>query len=135
MGSQMASAPTIDFPVLLAPIEGDNPAGSSVPYEIKERLEEMRKEIDPESFAPDDPMRPDHPTWADWPGIITLCQDTLTQTSKDLLVAARLTEALLKVHGFAGLRDGLQLLQRLVEECWDRLNPPIEEESDVELRA
>src|SRR4029079_7005085 len=36
---------------------------------------------------------------------------------------ARLVEAATKVHGVAGLRDGLRLLQRLVAECWDRIHP------------
>ncbi len=57
-----------------------------------------------------------------------------------MLTAARLTEAILKVHGeelrgFAGLRDGLQLMRRMLDECWDRIYPPIEEEGDEEVRA
>ena len=60
--------------------------------------------------------------------------ETLKNTSKDLLVAARLTEALTREHGFAGTRDGLQLMRRLVEECWDRINPKIED-GDIEVRA
>ena len=67
--------------------------------------------------------------------MIRLASDTLTETSKDLLVAARLTEALTKEHGFGGTRDGLRLMRRLVEECWDRLNPAIESEDDLEIRA
>ncbi len=67
--------------------------------------------------------------WCGWP------EETLTETSKDLLVAARLTEGLTKEHGFGGLRDGLRLMRRLVTECWDRLNPAIESEDDLEVRA
>src|SRR5581483_10899940 len=48
-------------------------------------------------------------------------------------VAARLTEALVKLGGFAGARDGLRLLRRLVDECWDRLYPPLDD--DPEARA
>src|SRR5262249_2356399 len=120
----MASAPFLDFANLIKPIPGDNPAGAPVPYDIKEKLEEMRKEIDPESFAPDEPGRPEQPKKADWGGIRRLAIDVLVHRSKDLLVAARLTEALLKVCGFGGLRDGLCLLKLLLEQCWDRLNPP-----------
>jgi type VI secretion system protein ImpA len=71
---------------------------------------------------------------ADWPGVAKLAQETLVKTSKDLLVAARLTEALTKQHGFAGLRDGLRLMRLLVENCWDRLHPAIED-GDMDLRA
>jgi type VI secretion system protein ImpA len=132
-GSFMASPPILDFAALIAPIPGDNPAGAPVPYETKERFEELRKEIDPETYSPDDPMRPEQPTKADWPEITRVAIRTLTTTSKDLLIAARLTEALVKLYDFAGLRDGLHLLRLLVDECWDRLYPPIEE-GDLDLR-
>src|SRR5207248_3867344 len=58
-----------------------------------------------------------------WARAIQVASSTLAETSKDLLVAARLTEALTRKHGFPGLRDGLTLLKRLCEECWDRLYP------------
>ena len=95
----------------------------------------MRKEVDLDSFSANDPTRPEAPKRADWLGTIKLTQETLRDTSKDLLIAARLTEALVKVHGFVGLRDGLQLLRLLAEQCWDRLLPAIEGEDDLEVRA
>jgi type VI secretion system protein ImpA len=49
-------------------------------------------------------------------------------------VAARLTEALVKLYDFAGLRDGLRLLQLLAGECWDRVYPSVED-GDLEVRA
>jgi type VI secretion system protein ImpA len=130
----MSSPDLVDIEALLAPIPGDQPAGSGLPFDVRQQLEEGRKEEDPDSFAADDPMRPHEFKKADWRGIIRLAQDTLTRTSKDLQVAARLTEALVKAHGFAGLRDGFRLLRGLVEECWDRLHPPLED-GEVEIRA
>jgi type VI secretion system protein ImpA len=124
----------LDIDSLLTPIPGDDPAGSSVPYEIDAELKEARKEDNPDDFAPDDPMRPAEFKKADWKGLAQLAETTLRDKSKDLMVAARLTEALVKVHGFAGLRDGLRLLRALVDQCWDRLRPPIED-GDVEVRA
>ena len=130
----MPSPPILDFDTLIAPIPGDDPAGSSVPFAVTQQLEEMRKEIDPDSFSKNDPTRPEAKK-ADWKGTIELTQETLRNTSKDLLIAARLTEALVKVHGFAGLRDGLRLFRLLAEQCWDRLLPAIQEEDDLEVRA
>jgi type VI secretion system protein ImpA len=130
----MVSPPLLAFETLLAPIPGDNPAGGAVPFEVREKLEEGRKEINPADFDPDDPVRPTEPKKADWTGIVRLAQETLTKTSKDLLVSARLTEALVKLHGLAGLRDGLHLMRMLIDQCWDRLNPPIED-GDLEVRA
>ncbi len=49
-------------------------------------------------------------------------------------MAARLTEAMVKGHGFGGLRDGLRLLRRLVQECWDRMYPIIQD-GDMDARA
>jgi type VI secretion system ImpA family protein/type VI secretion system ImpB/VipA family protein len=128
------SPPVIDFKSLVQPISVDEPAGSSVPFGVKEQLEQARKEINPESFAADDPLRPDDYVKADWTTIISVSQETLRDTSKNLLVAARLMEALAKKNGFAGLRDGLHLLRLLVEVCWDRLDPPLEDD-DAEVRA
>ena len=131
----MPSPPILDFDALIAPIPGDDPAGSSVPFAVSQKLEEMRKEVDLDSFSANDPTRPEAAKKADWLGTIRLTQETLRDTSKDLLIAARLTEALAKVYGFVGLRDGLQLLRLLVEQCWDRLLPAIESEDDLEVRA
>lgn len=127
-------AAVIDFRPLLEPISEDEPAGGGVPYDVRESLEQMRKEVNPEAFAADDPMRPTDIVKADWSGIIALAQETIRRTSKNLLVVSRLVEALTKKHGFAGLRDGLHLVRLLVEICWDRFDPPLEDE-DMEVRA
>ncbi len=132
---KQGSPPVIDLVSLLQPIEGDDPAGGGIPYDVKERLEEARKEINPNSFNEDDPLRPEERVYADWKGIHELTEKTLRETSKNLLIAARLTEAITKLHGFAGLRDGLLLLRLMVEICWDRINPAIDDEDDLEVRA
>ena len=131
----MPSPAMLDLDQLIAPIPGDSPAGGSVPFAVREKLEEYRKEVDPNDFAANDPMRPEAAQHADWPAVERLARETLSGTSKDLLVAARLTEALTREHGFGGLRDGLRLMRRLVSECWDRLNPAIESDDDLEIRA
>ncbi len=130
-----SSPATIDFLALLQPISEDEPAGGSVPFDVREKLDEMRRDVNPADFAEDDPLRPEEPIRADWPGVIRLCQQTLTEKSKNLLIAARLTEGLARVHGYAGLRDGLHLFRQLVNNCWDRLDPALDEDDDLEVRA
>jgi len=130
----MASSPLLDIDSLTAPISGDEPAGSTVPFTVRTELDEARKEINPDDFDADDPIRPETAKYADWEGVVRLTTRILQETSKDLLVAARLTEALTRLHGFAGLRDGLKLLRVLVESCWERLHPEIED-GDLEVRA
>jgi type VI secretion system protein ImpA len=129
----MPSPPILDISALIAPIPGPDPAGSRLP-EVLEKIKELRVEEDAAAYAADDPMRPQNPKRANWAGVIQLATETLTSKSKDLLLAAYLNEALLKVHSFAGLRDGLLLFRELVDRAWDRLLPSIED-GDIEVRA
>jgi type VI secretion system protein ImpA len=123
----MSSPAIIDCESLLAPIAGANPAGVPLlfDFELRKTLNDKRAEI--RFFA-----EVVHP--ADWAGIVHLAQESLVHSSKDLVLAARLTEALVKQHGFGGVRDGLRLLRRLVEECWDRVHPVVED-GNLEVRA
>jgi type VI secretion system protein ImpA len=122
-----------ELDVLLVPVPGDDPAGQALAFELREKLDECRKEINPDDYPPDYPGRPELKR-ADWDGIIRLVTEALRGSSKDLMLAARLTEALTRKYGFGGCGTGLRLLRRLVEECWDRLLPPIED-GDLEPRA
>jgi len=119
----MASPPILEWAELLEPIPGDNPAGEKyLPHEMQEKLEKGREEEDP-----DDPEKK-----PDWPGVVRVAKQVLATTSKSLEVAARLTEGLVKLHGFAGLRDGLHLIHELLDQAWDRLMPALQEEGDTE---
>jgi type VI secretion system protein ImpA len=131
----MPTPETVDIEALIAPIPGDDPSGGTVPFALRERLDLARKEVNPDDYDPGDPMRPTELKRPDWPGIAEMAGEGLVETSKDLMLAARLTEALTKLHGFAGLRDGLRLIRRLLDEAWDRLRPTIEDPEDLEARA
>jgi type VI secretion system protein ImpA len=112
----VSSAPVLDLDTLLQPIPGDNPAGEPLPDTLRMELDTIRRE----------PIPGDDTTshWkADWPTVLRVTTDTLTGTGKDIAAATRLVEAATKLHGVAGLRDGLRLLQRMVTECWDRMHP------------
>ncbi|MBI3408947.1 MAG: type VI secretion system ImpA family N-terminal domain-containing protein [Planctomycetes bacterium] len=128
----MASAALLDFVALVAPIPGETPAGSSVPLTVRQKLESLRKEFEPH---PDNPSLPPVPKKPDWQAIERMSIDTLSNTSKDLETAFRLTEALVKNHGVAGLRDGLHLLNELAAQCWERLHPMPDEGEGMEVRA
>ena len=71
---------------------------------------------------------------ADFKTVITLAGDALATRSKDLQLAAWLTEALLRQQGFSGLRQGLDLFRGLIENFWDTLYPEIDE-GDLDFRA
>jgi type VI secretion system protein ImpA len=135
----MPSPAAIDIDALVQPIPGDNPAGGPLPSEpTRQKLDDFREEFDPGELDESDPRRND-PTVekknANWQGVIDLGEETLKETSKSLLVAVRMTEALTMRHGMGGVRDGFRLMRRLTEEAWGRLIPPVEEPDDLEIRA
>jgi len=59
--------------------------------------------------------------------------ELIAKTAKDLEVASWLTEALLRRHQLAGLRDGLKLLDGLIERYWDGVYP-LPDEDGLETR-
>ncbi len=116
---------------LLNPIPGSNPSGQNLRYDpVYDKIKEARREED--EFTPG--VRPPEVKNADYPLVVKLATDALTSKSKDLQLAAWLTEALLAREGFTGLQAGLDLLRGLVEQFWDSLYPEIEE-GDLGMRA
>jgi type VI secretion system protein ImpA len=124
----------LDFDALLAPIAGTEQAGSSSTFaEMRSQLDDLRKEVNPDDFDADDPMRPDQPKYADWPKVEELTRKALEKDAKDLRLAGYLVEALVHQYHFDGLAEGLRLLREMLERCWDRCYPAVEN-GDVEVR-
>lgn len=116
---------------LLKPIEGENPAGESLQYAgLHDEIREARRAD--EDIAMGEWQR--ELKVADWDEVIELATGALSTKTKDLQVAAWLTEALIKEHGFAGLRDGLKVMRGLHEQFWEKVYPEIDE-GDLEARA
>ncbi|HEY0038461.1 MAG TPA: type VI secretion system protein TssA, partial [Longimicrobium sp.] len=116
---------------LLAPIAGDNPAGVSVRGEaVYQQIKLARFE---EDDVPQGEWQRDRKT-ADFVQVVKLATEVLSRQSKDLQVAAWLTEAWTRREGFAGLTRGLQLLHALLDRFWDHVHPE-PEDGDLELRA
>jgi len=116
---------------LLNPISGDNPGGKSLRYDpIYDKVREARREEDvlPQGDWARDVKK------ADYALVFKLSTDALASKTKDLQIAAWLTEALLVREHVAGLREGLDLLRGLMETFWDSLYPEIED-GDLEFRA
>lgn len=127
----VAAAHIANLETLLAPIPGDNPAGENLAYDtvVDEIREARREDEDLEQGEWKRELKS-----ADWPKVIVLASNALATRTKDLQIAAWLTEALVKVHGLAGLRDGLVVSRQLLERYWERLYPEIEDEN-LEARA
>ncbi len=130
--SNIESKPSvINLEALLQPISEESPAGESVRYSgIYDEIAEARR-------ADDDAAQGEWVTQlkvADWRKVIDLAVPTLEKDTKDLQIAAWLSEALVKQFGFAGLRDSLKLMSGLQNIFWETLHPEIDE-GDMEGRA
>ena len=127
----MATEQVIDVEAILQPIAGGNPAGKDVrDGKDCDVLKEARRQE--EVLSQGDWQR--DVKVADWPKAIQIATKILTEQSKDLQVATWLVEALIKRHGFAGLRDGLKILRGLHANFWDGLYPVVED-GDLEYRS
>jgi type VI secretion system protein ImpA len=119
---------------ILAPIAGENPSGIDLRYDNKlliyDKIKEARRKDD--ELEQGD-WRTERKT-ANYPLVIKLAQDTLATVSKDLQLAAWLTEALLATEHYGGLCQGITLCQALLTKFWDTVYPVIED-GDGELRA
>jgi type VI secretion system protein ImpA len=117
---------------LLNPVPGDNPSGTSLRYErVYDQIKEARTEDD-ESIPAG--------AWArtikraDFNLVIKLAGEALASKSKDLQLAAWLSEAHVRKEGIGLIQPCLKLFQDLQEQFWDTLYPEIED-GDTGMRA
>ena len=124
-------ADTALLEALLTPVPGDHPAGRDLRYDPRyDQVKDARREdldLPPGGLASDRKV-------ADWPQVVKLAGQLLTAETKDLQLAAWLTEALLKRDGLAGLTTGLEALRAILDKFWEGCYPAWDEE-DPELRA
>jgi type VI secretion system protein ImpA len=119
---------------ILAPIPGENPSGIDLRYDNKlliyDKIKEARRQDDDLAQGAWQSER----KTANFPFVVKLAQETLATVSKDLQLAAWLTEALLQTERFSGFHQGIGLCHNLMTTFWDTVYPVIED-GDRELRA
>jgi type VI secretion system protein ImpA len=131
MPLDLSTPPSVDIDALLQPIREDQPAGRSLIYEAEyDQIREARRS---EEDIPQGAWTRDTKV-ADWDGVVDLAVACLTTKTKDLQIAAWLTEALTRLHGFAGLRDGMRVLLGIQEGYWDSYYPQVED-GDLDSRV
>jgi type VI secretion system protein VasJ len=98
-----------------SPISGSDPCGIAVKYERNfELLEaELAKQESLTSAV------------IDWRLVLDLSSTILRDQSKDLLVSAYLTNALLETEGYKGLALSLHIIKDMVSNFWEGLFPPL----------
>ena len=122
----------VDIEALSQAISPENPQGCDIRldhsanadyYRIKDarngaRAAERAQVFDDESID----------TLPLWQPVLDIAPDILLNTSKDLEIVSWYIEALVRFHGFAGLREGLELCRVLIEKYWDNLYPEPDED-------
>jgi type VI secretion system protein ImpA len=145
----MASSLTVDLVRLSTPASEEQPAGPELRSALRKDdralyyavRDARKKAADSErrlrAFAllteEERTREPGAPESADWETVCRLSCEALT-TSKDLWITAWLIEALTRLHGFAGLRDGFRLAHELCERFWQDAHPQSREEADLATR-
>ncbi len=124
----------MDLEKLLAPIAPENAVGPELRLEAGDRtyqrLDELRAEIDP---ALDPEGQGKEPNFKE---VVRHCVTALESVTKDLQLAAYLTEGLARTEGFAGLAQGLRAVRELLAAFWDEIHPGVDEDGiDPPLRA
>jgi type VI secretion system protein ImpA len=114
------SAVTIE--ALLKDVSADAPCGQNLEYDPA-YLELMRlAQGTPERQMGATIIPAEEPNWRD---VRDRCGELLGRT-KDLTVAVKLCEALLRLEGVSGLRGGLGVIGGLIDQRWDRLHPQLD---------
>ena len=120
----MASAEILDFAALLTSISDESPAGENLrkdfsPDAIYRQIKDARNAARRAETRPAGEGEPS----SDWSFVLDKGPEVLKTQTKDLEIAAWVTEALVREYGFAGARDGFQLCRRLIEEFWACVHP------------
>jgi len=116
---------------ILTPISVANPVGEDLRYDIiYDIIKKAREEDDPnltEGIWKTELKK------ADWNQVKKTCIEALEIRSKDLQIAIWLLESLLRLDGFAGVKSGLDVLNNLCEEFWDKAYPKIDDDEDGDM--
>src|SRR5688572_11154295 len=122
------SMPLFEKDRLVQPIIGTNPSGEYLRNDlVYQDLQEARRQDDVAPMGEwERPLKK-----ADWHTVYTIATDALANRTKDLQIAAWLTEALCHLEGWIGLQHGLELIAALVDRFWDTVHPPLDSDGDA----
>lgn len=116
----------LDIEALLAPIDDNPPAGPDLEYDAEWQALERAAQGKPEQQFGDTIIPAEEPEWVD----VAQRAEALLGRSKDLRSASLLAQAQVRLHQFAGLSSGLQLVHQLCERYWDSVHPMLDASDD-----
>jgi len=124
---------------LLNPISEETPQGNDVRedrsptsdyYTIKDARNAARAAERSAIFGDE----PDNDLMGSWRKVSSVAERLLSTQTKDLEVSVWYLESLVRIHGIAGLRDGLLVINGLVSSFWEGLFP-LPDEDGLETRV
>jgi type VI secretion system protein ImpA len=132
----MSLPSVIDLDTLAQPIgdaapSGADPRADASPQSLYYRVKDARGVA---RAAERGNVDADAPTPESWAVVQQNGLTLLSSQAKDLEIAAWTTEALVRLEGFAGLRDGLRMLTGLVDGFWETIHPLPDDEDGNEGR-
>ncbi len=118
---------------VLSPISEQKPAGDDL-RGLKDWVEIRKARPNPNDISSKQDWEPANPVKTDWTTYKDVVERAVCSKSKDLELGVFLTEACARVHGFAGVRDGIWTLKGLLTGFADRGLFPLPEEGNLEAR-
>ena len=118
---------------VLAPISEQRPAGEDL-RGFKDWVEIRKARPNPNDIPDKREWEPATPVRSDWSTYKNLVEKALCTKSKDLELGVFLTEACARVHGFAGIRDGIWTVKGLLAGFSERGLYPLPEDGNLESR-
>ncbi|MFL6635610.1 MAG: type VI secretion system protein TssA [Massilia sp.] len=116
----------VDVDVLLEDLEEAAPCGPNLEYDPA-FMELEQSALGKPEVQYGDTIVPAAPP--EWKQVKKQALELLGRT-RDLRVAMPLVRALLALHAMPGFADGVRLLERLVDERWDRVHPELDPDDD-----
>lgn len=114
--------PIANIESLLQPVSADAPCGVDLEYDPAFLELERISQGKPEQQMGSTIVPAQEP---DWREVAKRTMELFAKT-KDLRIAIRLTRALFRIEGLAGLSDGLAVMRGLVERFWDGFYPRLD---------
>lgn len=122
----------IDTAALAEPISDSEPSGPDLSYDADFLALETAAQGQPERQVGETIKPAEEPDWRD----VSSRAEALLQRTKDVRVAVTLARALLRMHRFEGLTQGLTLTRELLERYWDSVHPQLEgDDATMRLNA
>lgn len=129
--STETSPPLVDLHELLLPISAESPSGDYLLYEGTYKAIRQAR-LSEEDDSPRGVWTRDLKV-SDWAQVRGLCTAALLDSTKDLQIAAWLTEAWFHLEGAVGLARGVDLVLSLSESFWETVHPGLAD--GIEFRA